>query len=43
MDQNKVQLYVPVYLSLKIKSIQEISLSELLARIGCVLIVFINI
>jgi hypothetical protein len=36
-------LFLPVYISLKVKSIQEISLGELMARIGCVLIIFINI
>lgn len=40
---NSWKLFVPVYVSLKVKSIQEISLSDLMARIGTVLVIYINI
>ncbi len=39
ISKKTVQLFVPVYSSLKVKSIKQIELKDLIAQINCVLII----
>ena len=38
-SKKTVQLFVPVYTSLKVKSIKQIEIKDLIAQINCVLII----
>ena len=42
-DKKNMQLFVPAYVSLKVKSIQQIEIKDLIAQINCVLIIAILI